>query len=104
MEEEEEEEEEEKKYRCCEKVSAAPENKGCDSELVSSQALLAPRPWRCPFIATGMLLLCRFSVQRHLQRSGLGLALIQTFLKDATAVLTMQSNTSIHNLDQLFEM
>ena len=39
MEEEEgkkEEEEEEKKYRCCEKVSAAPENKGCDSELVSS--------------------------------------------------------------------
>ena len=39
MEEEEgkkEKEEEEKKYRCCEKVSAAPENKGCDSELVSS--------------------------------------------------------------------
>ena len=74
MEEEEgkkEKEEEEKKYRCCEKVSAAPENKGCDSELVSSQALLAPRPWRCPFIATGMLLLCRFSVQTHLQYSGL---------------------------------
>ena len=34
--EKEEEEEVEKKYRCCEKVSAAPENKGCDSELVSS--------------------------------------------------------------------
>ena len=32
----EEEEEVEKKYRCCEKVSAAPENKGCNSELVSS--------------------------------------------------------------------
>ena len=34
--EEEEEEEVEEKDRCCEKVSAAPENKGCDSELVSS--------------------------------------------------------------------